>query len=177
MEETIMENEITDSQKNADTGTGEANGDVKTFTEDEVKAEINRVVSKRVNAEKSKLETVLAEARKEWERESQLPEDEKKREESVRIAQELERIKQENTILNREKEATRILEEKELPSSFLNFVVDADEQRMLEKIEKLATTFDKAVESRVTDKLKGSPPEDFGGDQNQQKKKEIVTAF
>ena len=60
----------------------------------------------------------------------------------------------------------------------VDFVVDLDANKTKENIEKLAKTYNKSVETGVTDKLKGTPPTDFSNSNNKDDtNKKIVGAF
>ena len=45
--------------------------------------------------------------------------------------------------------------------------MDLDAKKTKDNIEKLAKTYNKSVETGVTDKLKGNPPTDFSNNNNQ----------
>lgn len=51
----------------------------------------------------------------------------------------------------------------------VDFVVTLDENKTKENIEKLAKTYNKSVETGVTDKLKGTPPTDFSNSNDTKK--------
>ena len=62
----------------------------------------------------------------------------------------------------------------------MDFVVDLDLNKTKENIDKLAKTYNKSVETGVTDKLKGTPPTDFSSSNNNDntdKSKKIMSAF
>ena len=61
----------------------------------------------------------------------------------------------------------------------MDFVVDLDENKTKDNIEKLAKTYSKSVETGVTDKLKGTPPTDFSNSNNNNtdKTKKVASAF
>ena len=62
----------------------------------------------------------------------------------------------------RKLEAASLLSEKGVPNSFVDYVVDIDQDKMNENIENFSKLFAKEVEQSVTNKMKGTPPKDFG---------------
>lgn len=159
------------------TPTNEGKGG-KTFTQEEV----NNIIGERLNEEKVKNQQAIKEAvdnaLAEERRQAKLTEDE--REKEARSKREAELNKREENVALRERrlEAQSLLQAQNIPIDLVDFVVDLDEDKTKENIEKLAKTYNKSVENGVTDKLKGTPPTDFSNQNNgAEKSKDIVGAF
>lgn len=154
-------------------------GNAKTFTQDEV----NAIVSKRLAEEDAKTEAKIKELikqeRTEAERLANLTAEEKAKEERKKRDAEIEAKERDITLREMRIEAKDMLIQKHIPIELVDFVVDLDANKTKENIEKLAKTFNKSVEDGVTNKLKGTPIEDFSNSNNQKDnvKKPVNTAF
>ena len=139
----------------------------KTFTQDEV----NEIMSKRLNEksakDEAKFEKRLAEAQKEWERKAKLSDEERAAEAQKAKISELEERERKITMRERRTEAAEKLAAKEIPSEFVNYVVDADAEKMNSNIEGLSKVWNSALEKGVKAKLAGKTPEDVGGNNSQ----------
>lgn len=158
--------------------TNEEKGGNKTFSQ----ADMDNLAGKIRSEEKAKydelVKNAVANALKEQERQAKLTQEE--REKEARTKQEAELKERENNITLRERrlEAQELLQSKHIPIELVDFIVDLDETKTKENIEKLAKTYNKSVENGVTDKLKGTPPTDFSNlDNNTDKSKKIMSAF
>jgi len=150
----------------------------KTFTQDE----LNKVLADRLAKEKEKNATAITEAVntaiQEYERKAKLSQEEKDKEEREKRERETADRERNITLRERTIEAKDLLLEKKIPTTLVDFIVDIDSDKMQSNIEKFTTAWNKAVEDGVTNKLKGTPPEDFGGSNNNKGgAKKIVTAF
>ncbi|MBP5427003.1 MAG: DUF4355 domain-containing protein [Clostridiales bacterium] len=145
----------------ATTPTNEDNKAGKTFTQDEV----NSIISERLKAEKTKneqsIKDAVAGAIAEHERQAKLTEAEREKEAKSKREAELKAREDEITLRENRVKAQELLAKKNIPIDLVDFVVDLDATKMDEKIETLAKTYNKSVETGVTDKLKGNPPKDF----------------
>lgn len=145
----------------ATTPTNEDNKAGKTFTQDEV----NNIISERLKAEKTKneqsIKDAVAGAIAEHERQAKLTEAEREKEAKSKREAELKAREDEITLRENRVKAQELLAKKNIPIDLVDFVVDLDATKMDEKIETLAKTYNKSVETGVTDKLKGNPPKDF----------------
>lgn len=139
----------------------------KTFTQDEV----NEIMSKRLNEksakDEAKFEKRLAEAQKEWERKAKLSDEERAAEAQKAKISELEERERKITMRERRTEAVEKLAAKEIPSEFVDYVVDADAEKMDSNIEGLSKVWNSALEKGVKAKLAGKTPEDVGGNNSQ----------
>lgn len=134
---------------------------VKTFTQ----SDMDSLASKVRAEEKAKRETLINDAVTsaiaEYERKAKLTEEE--REKEIRTQREKEISDREKNITMRERkiEALELLAQKGLSKDLVDFVVDLDNEKMLSKVDTLAKTYNKSVESTVQEKLKGQAPKDF----------------
>lgn len=124
------------------------------------------------------MKDAIAQAIAEERRQAQLTADE--REKEVKQKREAELKAREDAITLRERRlmAQELLSQKHILIDLVDFVVDLDETKTKENIEKLAKTYNKSVENGVTDKLKGTPPTDFSNtNTNTDKPKKVMSAF
>lgn len=160
-----------------DTGTNEVNTG-KTFTQDQ----LNNIVSQRLKEVQAKqdetVKNAVAQAIAEERRQAKLSEEEREKEAKSRREAELKERENNITLRERRIQAQELLSAKKIPIDLVDFVVDLDENKTKENIEKLAKTFNKSVETGVTDKLKGTPPTDFSNNSsNTDKPKKVMSAF
>lgn len=161
-----MEDNKTNTQ---DVGTvttpnNEDNKTGKTFTQDEV----NKIISDRLKDEKAKneqsIKDAVAGAIAEHERQAKLTEAEREKEAKSKYEAELKARENDITLRENRVKAQELLAKNNIPIDLVDFVVDLDATKMQEKIDTLAKTYNKSVETGVTDKLKGNPPKDFSND-------------
>ena len=177
-----MENNKTNTQvvETPDTTNNEVKGG-KTFSQEDV----NKIVASRLEEEKTKTKQAISkavqEAVAEERRQAKLTEEERENEAKSKREKELKEREDSITLRERKLEAQEMLREKNIPINLVDFVIDLDETKTKENVEKLAKTYNKSVETGITDKLKGNPPKDFSNSNNNNdktdKKKEIVSAF
>lgn len=129
----------------------------KTFTQ----TDMDNLASKIRNEQKTKNDEAVKLAIAEYERQAKLTEEEREKEAKSKREAELKVREEEITLRERRLQAQELLNAKHIPIDLVDFVVDLDESKTKENIEKLAKTYNKAVETGVTDKLKGTPPTDF----------------
>lgn len=148
------------------TPTNEGDKGGKTFTQEEV----NNIVSERLKAEKTKneesIKNAVAGAIAEYERQAKLTQEEKEKEAKTKREAELKAREDEITLRENRVKAQELLATNNIPIDLVDFVVDLDATKMQDKIDTLAKTYNKSVETGVTDKLKGNPPKDFSNDNN-----------
>lgn len=150
----------------------------KTFTQEDV----DNIVAKRLKEEQAKnsesTSQAIKEALAEYERKAKLTEEEREKEAKSRREAELKDREDKVTLRERRIQAKEELESRGIPTDLVDFVVDLNEDITKEKIETLAKTYNKSVETGVTDKLKGTPPTDFSNTNNTDKPKYSgTTAF
>lgn len=168
--------QITQPVNTANTGTNEdKNAGNKTFSQ----ADMDNLAGKIRGEEKAKNEQAIkdavASAIAEYERKAKLTEEEREREAKTKREAELKARENELTLRENKITAQELLSQKNIPIDLVDFVVDLDENKTKENIEKLAKTYNKSVETGVTDKLKGTPPKDFSN--NTDKPKKVMSAF
>jgi len=175
-----------DDNKNTTQGTNTANVPTnedknagKTFTQ----ADMDNLAGKIRGEEKAKndeaIKIAVANAIAEHERQAKLTEAEREKEAKSKREAELKAREDSITLRERRITAQELLSQKNIPIDLVDFVVDLDENKTKDNIEKLAKTYSKSVETGVTDKLKGTPPTDFSNknNDNTDKSKKIMSAF
>ena len=150
----------------------------KTFSQ----ADMDNLAGKIRNEEKTKSEQAIKEAVAmaiaEERRQAQLTADERESEAKQKREAELKAREDNITLRERRIMAQEMLSQKNIPIDLVDFVVDLDETKTKDNIEKLAKTYNKSVENGVTDKLKGTPPTDFSNtNNNTDKPKKVMSAF
>lgn len=126
------------------------------------------------------IKDAVANALAEERRQAKLPEEEREKEAKSKREAELKAREDEITLRERKLQAQELLQAKHIPIDLVDFVVDLDETKTKDNIEKLAKTYNKSVETGVTDKLKGTPPTDFSNSNNNDntdKPKKVMSAF
>lgn len=152
----------------------------KTFSQ----ADMDNLAGKIRGEEKAKNEQAIKDAVDsaiaEYERKAKLTEEEREKEAKSKREAELKAREDEITLRERKLQAQELLQAKHIPIDLVDFVVDLDETKTKDNIEKLAKTYNKSVETGVTDKLKGTPPTDFSNSNNNDntdKPKKVMSAF
>lgn len=150
----------------------------KTFTQ----ADMDNLAGKIRGEEKAKndqaIKDAVASAIAEYERNAKLTEEEREKEAKSKREAELKAREDNITLRERRLTAQEMLKAKNIPIDLVDFVVDLDENKTKDNIEKLAKTYNKSVETGVTDKLKGTPPTDFSNSNNDtDKTKKVASAF
>ena len=152
----------------------------KTFSQ----ADMDNLAGKIRGEEKAKNEQAIkdavAGAIAEYERNAKLTEEEREKEAKSKREAELKAREEEITLRERKLQAQELLQAKHIPIDLVDFVIDLDETKTKDNIEKLAKTYNKSVETGVTDKLKGTPPTDFSNSNNNDntdKPKKVMSAF
>ena len=168
----------TQTVETANTVENEENKAGKTFSQ----ADMDNLAGKIRGEEKAKNEQAIkdavANAIAEYERNAKLTAEEREKEAKAKRDRELKEREDSITLRERRLTAQEMLSQKNIPIDLVDFVVDLDENKTKENIEKLAKTYSKSVENGVTDKLKGTPPTDFSNtNTNTDKSKKIMSAF
>lgn len=175
-----MEDNKTNTQDvgTATTSTNEGNAG-ETFTQ----ADMDKLAGNVRREEKAKRDEAIKEAVAgaiaEYERQAKLTEEQREKEAKTKREAELREREEKLTLRENKIKAQELLSQKNIPIDLVDFVVDLDESKTKEKIELLAKTYNKSVETGVTDKLKGTPPTDFSNTNNDsaEKSKKTYSAF
>lgn len=142
--------------------------------ESEADRKLNSALQKKQQEWDNQLQEKINEALKENERLSKLSEKERKDEE---ITQREKKIaEREAEIARKELKADAIadLADKELPSSFADFLLGDDAEKTLENINNFKTAFDSAVNEAVKEKLRQDTPPAGGGRINTNQSKSVA---
>jgi seryl-tRNA synthetase len=139
--------------------TGDGTGE-KVFTQDDLNKHIGKTKVELKAHFQKQLEEALAKERAEAEKLAKLSAEEKEKEMLDKANKDLsERAKavtlQENTL-----KAKSDLLDKGIPKELADFVVDVDEDKQNDKIERLTENWNVAIQKAVEDKLKGTTPKD-----------------
>lgn len=163
--------QITQDVETATTSNTEDNKAGKTFTQ----ADMDNLAGKIRGEEKAKndqaIKDAVAQAIAEERRQAKLTEEEREKEAKTKYETELKAREDQITMRENKVKAQELLASKNIPIDLVDFVVDLDATKMEEKIEILAKTYNKSVETGVTDKLKGNPPKDFSNNNGDDKPK------
>ena len=169
---------LTHAVETADTVVNEDTSAGKVFSQ----ADMDNLAGKIRGEEKRKNEQAIkdavAQAIAEERRQAQLTAEERESEAKARHEAELKAREDAITLRERRLAAQEMLAEKNIPTDLVDFVVDLDERKTRENVERLAKTYNKSVETGVTDKLKGTPPTDFSNtNTTADKPKKVMSAF
>ena len=173
----MAENKLnTQTVETATAVTNEENTAGKTFTQADLDALAGKIRGEEKAKSEQAIKDAIAQAIAEERRQAQLTADERESEAKAKREKELKDREDAITLRERRLIAQEMLAQKNIPTDLVDFVVDLDETKTKENIEKLAKTYNKSVESGVTDKLKGTPPTDFSNT-NTDKPKKVMSAF
>lgn len=153
----------------------------KTFSQTDMDNLAGKIRSEEKAKNEQAIKDAVALAIAEERRQAKLTEEEREKEASSKREAELKAREDDITLRERKLQAKELLQDKHIPTELVDFVVDLDETKTKENIEKLAKTYNKSVETGVTDKLKGTPPTDFSNSNNNEdntdKTKKVMSAF
>ena len=158
--------------------TNEDNNAGKVFTQADLDALAGKIRGEEKRKGEQAIKDAVAQAIAEERRQAQLTADERESEAKAKRERELKEREDAITLRERRLIAQELLSQKNIPTDLVDFVVDLDEAKTKENIERLAKTYNKSVETGVTDKLKGTPPTDFSNtNTNTDKPKKVMSAF
>lgn len=135
--------------------TGEESG---TFTQEEVNEIVKSRLSRKDNEFKKELDKLVNEKLAEAKRQEQLTEEQKEAERLENLAKELEDKQRELDFRDRFSEAETGLRKIDLDPRFAQWLVNEDKETTESNIKEFQSLFDKAVELRSVDKLRGKTP-------------------
>lgn len=174
----MTDNKTTQTVETANTVVKEDNVAGKTFTQADMDALAGKIRGEEKAKNEQAIKDAIANAIAEERRQAQLTADERESEAKAKREKELKDREDAITLRERRLIAQEMLAQKNIPTDLVDFVVDLDEAKTKENIEKLAKTYNKSVENGVTDKLKGTPPTDFSNtNTNTDKPKKVMSAF
>lgn len=153
----------------------EGNGGAKSYTPEELQAEIDRVAIKTRAEEKTKADKerqkAVAEAVAEANALAKLSAEEQAKAIEAKRSEELTQKERDIALRENRVTAKEKLTELKISTELVDLVVDQDPAVQDKKILALQSTFEKAVTAGVALKLQGDPPKDFGKNQPPEKKK------
>jgi len=146
----------------AGTSTNEVkNAGNKTFSQTDMDNLAGKIRAEEKAKNEQAINDAVANAIAEYERKAKLTEEEREKEARSKREAELKEREESITLRERRLEAQELLSAKNIPIDLVDFVIDLDAEKTKANVEKLATNYNKSVETGVTDKLKGTPPTDF----------------
>ena len=152
-----MADEVKGSVETSTVEAGEVST-VKTYTEEEVQAllqkEADRRVSSALKKQQKEFETKMAEA----EKLKSMDESQRRDYEYNQKLQELEQRERDFTIAQNKLEATKVLANRELPIEFVDYVVADDAETMMDNITRFEKLFKACVADAVSLKISSPTP-------------------
>ena len=168
----------TPTVETANTVENEDNNAGKTFSQADMDNLAGKIRAEEKRKGEQAMKDAIAQAIAEERRQAQLTAEEREKEAKAKQDAELKAREDAITLRERRLMAQELLSQKNIPIDLVDFVVDLDETKTKENIDKLAKTYNKSVENGVTDKLKGTPPTDFSNtNTNTDKPKKVMSAF
>ena len=155
-------------------------GGNKTFSQTDMDNLAGKIRAEEKAKNDQAIKDAVANAIADYERQAKLTEEEREKEAKTKREAELKAREDNITLRENRVKAQEMLAKKNIPIDLVDFVVDLDATKMEDKIDTLAKTYNKSVETGVTDKLKGNPPKDFSNSNNNDgadKSKKISGAF
>lgn len=172
----MEDNKITPTVDTANIVENEDKGAEKTFSQLDMDNLAGKIRGEEKRKSEQAIKEAVAQAIAEERRQAQLTSEQRESEAKQKREAELKAREDDITLRERRLMAQEMLSQKNIPIDLVDFVVDLDENKTKDNIEKLAKTYNKSVENGVTDKLKGTPPTDFSNP-NTDKPKKVMSAF
>lgn len=171
-------NNSTQATNTANVATNEDKNAGKTFSQTDMDNLAGKIRSEEKAKNEQAIKEAVANALAEERRQAKLTEEEREKEAKSKREAELQERENNVTLRERRLQAQEMLIAKHIPIELVDFVVDLDESKTKDNVEKLAKTYNKSVENGVTDKLKGTPPKDFSNTNDEtDKPKKVMSAF
>lgn len=155
------DNQPSGGDNTTETGKTDVNkGSETTFTQEELGQKLSAErKSLTAKFEKEKQEAIK-EAIAEYERKSKLTEEQKATEAQKAKEQALAERERQVTLRERKAEAMTILSEKNIPTAFVEYVLDEDADKMVEKIDALSKVWSDELNKGVKGAVSGNTPDD-----------------
>lgn len=132
----------------------------KTFTQEDFDKQLSKTLAEKEAKLEKKMKEQLDKELAERERLAKLSAEEKAAEENRKAAEVTQAREREITLRENRAEARELLQEKNISTDLVDFVVDVDADKTKENINELEKAFLKAVEAGVNERMKGSTPTD-----------------
>ena len=169
-EEEVDTGDSVETDEEDETGDDADTEESKTFSQEEVNELIKSRLGRKDEEFNKKLDKLVSEKLAEEKRQSQLTEEQKEAERLSKLKEELEEKQRELDFKARFSEAETGLRKVNLDPRFARWLVNEDKETTESNIKEFQTLFDKAVEARSIDKLKGKTPKS-----NRKPKKKGIT--
>ena len=152
----IKKEDSTETPKTEETKVEAKAEDKKTLTQ----ADFDKALTRRLNEDRVKSEEKTKKAVDEALSISKLKGDERAEAEAKKRQADIDERQQALDVREAKIEAKDSLQKRNLDSEFVDFVVDVDSSAMADKIDKLESIFNNAVEKKINGELKGETPTD-----------------
>lgn len=136
------------------------NGGERTFSQEELGKKLSAERNKLREQFDKELEDKLNAAKTEWEKQSKMTEDERATAAQKAKEEALAERERQVTLRERQAEATTMLSEKNIPTAFVEYVLDEDADKMAEKIDTLSKIWSDELKKAVKGAVSGNTPED-----------------
>lgn len=131
---------------------------VKTYTEEEVQALLQREADRRVSSALKKQQKEFENKMAEAERLKEMDDNQRKEYEYNQKLQELEQREKDFAVAQNKLEATKVMANRGLPVEFVDYIVAEDAETMLENINVFERAFKSAVSDAVSKKISNPSP-------------------
>lgn len=136
------------------------NGSERTFSQEELGKKLSAERNKLREQFDMELEDKINAAKTEWEKQSKMTEDERATAAQKAKEEALAERERQVTLRERQAEATTMLSEKNIPTAFVEYVLDEDADKMAAKIDTLSKTWSDELKKAVKGAVSGNTPED-----------------
>lgn len=136
------------------------NGGERTFSQEELGKKLSAERNKLREQFDKELEDKLNAAKADWEKQAKMTEDERATVAQKAKEEALAERERQVTLRERRAEATTMLSEKNIPTAFVEYVLDEDADKMAEKIDTLTKTWSDELKKAVKGAVSGNTPED-----------------
>lgn len=136
------------------------NGGERTFSQEELGKKLSAERNKLREQFDKELEDKLNAAKADWEKQAKMTEDERATAAQKAKEEALAERERQVTLRERRAEATTMLSEKNIPTAFVEYVLDEDADKMAEKIDTLTKTWSDELKKAVKGAVSGNTPED-----------------
>lgn len=138
--------------------TATANEEVKTYTQEEVNALLQQEGDRRVNQALKKQQEKFEREKAEFEKLRDMDESQKKEYEYNKRVAELEAKEKEFVLTQNKLEASKVMADRGLPISFVDYIVAEDAETMMTNITNFETAWKAAISDAVTQRLAQPAP-------------------
>ena len=154
------DNQPSDGDSTKSDKTDVNNGGERTFSQEELGKKLSAERNKLREQFDKELEDKLNAAKADWEKQAKMTEDERATAAQKAKEEALAERERQVTLRERRAEAATMLSEKNIPTAFVEYVLDEDADKMAEKIDTLTKTWSDELKKAVKGAVSGNTPED-----------------